>query len=174
MDTTENTLRAVLKALDDVIAPAIDPSDGVAREQLRLVTDYIRFVQLRLDHLGDRERFELRHHLGLGRQLQALAAPASESVRHALDEAIATGAGLLAGTHSMADLRAANAALAGAARRLVREAAGYPAGPRRAIEMTVLDASDARIDFERSWYLPLGFDPAPAEARPLADHFAEG
>ena len=41
MDHTANTLRAISKALTDVIAPAVDPKDPLANEQLRLVIDYV-------------------------------------------------------------------------------------------------------------------------------------
>ena len=48
-DVTDNGLRAAVKALTDVVAPSIDPSDPLAKEQLRLVVDYLQFVRSRLD-----------------------------------------------------------------------------------------------------------------------------
>ena len=168
MDNTENTLRAVLKALTDVVGPAIEPSDVLAREQLRLVTDYVKFVQQRLDYLEARERFELRHGLALARAVAAIDAPWSQPVRASLADAVAAGEPLVADAAApVAALRAATAALGGAARRAVRESQGFPAGIRRAVELAVLDASEPRIRFERAWYLPLGFDPAASEVASL-------
>ena len=39
-DVTDNGLRAAVKALTDVVAPSIDPTDPLAKEQLRLVVDF--------------------------------------------------------------------------------------------------------------------------------------
>jgi hypothetical protein len=168
MDNTENTLRAVLKALTDVVGPAIEPSDVLAREQLRLVIDYVKFVQQRLDSLEARERFELRHGLVLARAVAAVDAPWSQPVRASLADAIAAGEPLVADAAvPVATLRTVTAALGGAARRAVRESQGFQPGPRRSVELAVLDASEPRIHFERAWYLPLGFDPAPGEVAPL-------
>lgn len=161
-DHTENTLRAAIKALTDVVAPAIRADDALAQEQLRLVTDYIRFIQQRLDHLAERHRFECTQYLALAQTVLPLAASASTGVRDGLAAAIA-GAEALPGAARLADHREATAALTGAIRRLVREAAGYKAEARAAIERAVLDGSAALIDFERAWYLPMGFDPAPRE-----------
>jgi len=168
MDNTENTLRAVVKALNDVVGPAIDPSDGLAREQLRLVTDYVKFAQQRLDYLEARERFELRHGLALAHAVESISGLWSGLVRDALREAIATGEPLVAdASASAAALRQATAALGGAVRRAVREAQGFDPVLRRSVEIAVLEATEPRIRFERSWYVPLGFDPAPGEVEPL-------
>ena len=64
-------------------------------------------------------------------------------------------------------LKTAAAALAASVRELIREAATFDADLRRKIEQFVLDMSDERIAFDRSWYLPLGFDPAPGEVSPM-------
>jgi len=172
MDVTENGLRAAVKALTDIIGPALPADDPLAREQLRLVVDYLEFTRARLDRLYDRDRFELEHHARMARKLSALlepAAPASARVRAALAGAIASGDAALqrSGTGTSA-LKEAGAALAEAVRELVREAAAYDSGLRRRIEAAVVAASAERITFDRAWYLPLGFDPAPLEVPTLA------
>lgn len=173
-DVTETGLRAVVKALTTVVAPALDPSDPLAKEQLKLAVDYIEFVRARLEHLYDRDRFELTHSLALARAVLPLgAASPSTSTSALLDGALREGAAELArvGANPVA-LKSAAAALGAAVRELVREAAGFDAAQRRAIEAAVLRASDARIAFERAWYLPLGFDPAPHEVGALAEVLA--
>lgn len=174
MDHTENTLRAVIKALGDTVAHAVDPADALAREQLRLVIDYIGFLQQRLDFLFVRERYELRQNLDLAHRLRGIDAELTTALQKALQQAIAAGSNSLNKIEAtMPQLRQANAALAGAARRIVREAAQLPEPIRRAIEFAVVDASGPRIAFERAWYLPLGFDPAPGEVEALATYFDE-
>ena len=171
-DVTENGLRAAVKALTDVVAPSIDPKDPLAREQLRLVVDYLEFVRARLDHLYARDRFELDHHLALAEALQGLAAPGSAQAARLLNASIEAGSRALSvvGTDT-ATLKAASAALAAAIRELIRASPGFDERVRTAIERRVLEASDAVVRFERAWYLPMGFDPRPGEVPALASLF---
>ena len=168
-DHTENTLRTLSKALTDVIAPAVTKADPLANEQLRLVVDYVEFVRSRLDHFYGRERFDLRHHLGLATALAQMKAPCSASTAAALNEAIAAGRAAYdtVGVPTP-ELRGAAARLAAAVSTLVREAGSMDKAVREKIERQVLAATDERIVFERAWYLPFGFDPAPGEVPPLA------
>jgi hypothetical protein len=174
-DVTENGLRAAVKALVDVVAPSVATTDPLANEQLRLVIEYLQFVRVRLDHLYERDRFELGHALAMARALNALAAPLSADTSALLARTLAAGADIEArvGASPVA-LKAAAAGLAAAAREIVREAAGFDDGIRRKVERCVLDGSDRRIAFERAWYLPLGFDPAPGEVAPLTEELARG
>lgn len=174
MDVTENGLRAAVKALTDVVAPAIDRSDPLAAEQLRLVVDYLQFVRSRLDMLYDRDRFELQHNLSMARSLKVLGAPLSKDTASQLETAIIEGAGVQASVGaSMPALKTASAALAAAVRELIREAGAFEPTVRGKIENCVLEASEERITFERAWYLPLGFEPAPQELAPLAQILAD-
>ena len=174
-DHTENTLRAVSKALTDVVAPAVDPKDPLANEQLRLVIDYVNFMRQRLDRLGDRERFELTQHVQMAAALTGLTGLASASVRNNLDTSLAEGrAALTLPGAPISRLRPASASLAGAIRQLIREAATFQADARRRIERCVVEASASQIMFERSWYLPLGFEPAAGEVPPLSDILSSG
>lgn len=172
-DVTENGLRAAVKALTDVVAPALSASDPLAHEQLKLVVDYLQFVRSRLDFLYQRDRFELDHHLSMARAVEPIDAPWPASEARALAAAIQTGAAALMNPASAASaLKAASAALAAAVRTRVRAAASFDTAARGSIERAVLDASEQRIAFERAWYLPLGLDPVPGEVAPLASFFA--
>ena len=100
MDQTDTGLAAVLKALND-IAPALDPADYLAQEQLRLSVDYIAFLRRRLDLLHGRERFDLSHQVALAEILLAhLPAEATGAIARELgparaaleDPAVLTGA----------------------------------------------------------------------------------
>lgn len=174
MDVTENGLRAAVKALTDVVAPAIDRKDPLAIEQLRLVVDYLQFVRSRLDLLYDRDRFELQHNLSMSRMLKALDAPLSKETSSQLDAAISAGIEVRDSVGaSTPALKSASAALAAAVRDLIREAGAFEPAVRARIERGVLEASEERIAFERAWYLPLGFEPAPQELAPLAQILAD-
>ena len=172
-DVTDNGLRAAVKALTDVVAPSIDPTDPLAKEQLRLVVDYLQFVRSRLDFLHDRARFEMNHHLATARALQALGAPFSAENRDLLDATVSAGLQTQASVEaSTVSVKEVSASLAAIARELVREAASFAPELRGPIERCVLLAADEIIRFERSWYLPLGFDPAPGDVVPLASLLA--
>jgi hypothetical protein len=168
MDHTAVGLAAAIRALRDVVAPAVDPAEAQAHDQLRLTIDYLRFLQQRVDRLHDRERFELRHHLDLARTLRQLVDPCCSPAAGALEHAIAAGTRALGlPGASMQALRDATAALAAAASGVVRDAGRLDAASAREMERCVLHHSRKRIEFERSWYLPLGLDPDPQHVQPL-------
>ena len=168
-DVTENGLRAAVKALTEIVAPAINRSDPLAAEQLRLVVDYLEFVRQRLDFLHDRDRFELDHEIGMARALHGMSLPCSSATARLLEDAISGAADAQVRVDlSGPALKAAAAALAAGTRELIREAAQFDEPLRRKVERCVLDATQDRITFDRAWYLPLGFDPAPGEVPPLA------
>ncbi|MGO4836287.1 hypothetical protein AB4144_28995, partial [Rhizobiaceae sp. 2RAB30] len=75
MDQTDVGLKSVVKALTDTIAGAIDPTDHLAREQLRLAASYIDFVRQRLDFIHARERYDLKHYASLARRLLTIDLP---------------------------------------------------------------------------------------------------
>jgi len=185
MDQTAVGLRAAIRALADVVASAVDPQQAQASEQLRLSIDGLEFVLARLDHLHDRERFELRHQRTMAMALQqalaqaavgatmaAEAAAEASPLAAALQRAIERGdAAWHDAAASMASLRSATAALAAAVAAIVRAAPDWDGTVRRGIERCVVQASREHVAFERSWYLPLGFDPDAADVLPLAHWF---
>jgi hypothetical protein len=116
----------------------------------------------RLDHVYDRHRFELRHHLALGAEVQAdverCAAPASGELAAAVE------AGRIAydtpGTGSDAT-QTASARIAAAVSRAVRTADGDDAEARHGLERKVVASSRPFFDAQRAWFLPGGFEPEP-------------
>lgn len=168
MDHTDVGLGSVIRALADVVAPAVDPDDSRAREQLRLSIDYIEFVLERLDFRHDRALFELRHHLGMAGALREIIGSLALHECAALEAAIEQGEQALTEQAAPARrMKDVTAALAAAIAVIVRAAPAFDAAVRRRIEQGVVRASAERIAFERSWYLPLGFDPDPGDVRPL-------
>lgn len=168
MDHTDVALRSVVRALADVVAPAIDPDNSRAKEQLRLSIDYIEFVLGRLDFMYRRELLELHHYLGMARAVHGIVGPPGLCRDAALEAAIERGGQTLAEHGApVRRMKDATAALAAAIAAVVRAAPGLEAAVRSSIEQTVVRMGRERIEFERSWYLPLGFDPDPGDVRPL-------
>jgi len=172
VDDTKVGLRAAVRALADVVSPAVDPLNAQAKEQLQLTIDYIEFALERLDHFHDRALFDLRHHLEMAKAVQedlaSLGAPSGETLAAAIQAGMDA---LPTRSDSLQTLREATAALAAAISTLVRDAPALEDAVRRKIEESVLKASEVRIDFERSWYLPLGLDHDPGHVRNMAEYF---
>ena len=58
-DTTTNSLRGLVKTLNDVVVPAIPADDPLALQELRMVVRYLAFCRERVEHLYARARYEL-------------------------------------------------------------------------------------------------------------------
>ncbi len=168
-DLTENTLRGAAKALTDVVRPALDPADPLAAEQLKLVVDYLSFVRSRLDHLAERDRLELRHALRIAERVARLEDPAFRDAALQLADLHRTGTELLnAPKATPRQLRAASEAVRRELTTVIRASDTATGEGRRALFRIVLDVTGDTLRFERSWYLPYGFDPEPDSALPLA------
>lgn len=160
-DHSRNGVRGLIGALE-LVGSAVDPTDPIASEQLQSAVRYLRFLGERLDHLYDRERFELRHHLDMGDRL--LAASLDDHDTGDLSAFVILGHDLLERVGAnVPEMRACTAALAAAITALVRAVAGAAAPMRTTVERIVLEATEERIMFERAWYLPLGFDHSAAD-----------
>jgi hypothetical protein len=169
MDQTDVGLQSVVKALTDTIAGAIDPADHLAKEQLRLAAGYIEFVRQRLHYIHGRERYDLKHYIALAGKLLSFALPGAEAARFlrtTLSEAepLANDPAALTG-----NIRAAAMELAHAVAGVVQEAHRSSWATARDIDRAVLVASEERLDLERLWYEPIGFEPTPHKGR-LADY----
>jgi hypothetical protein len=169
MDQTDVGLQSVVKALTDTIAGAIDPADHLAKEQLRLAAGYIEFVRQRLYYIHGRERYDLKHYIALGRKLLNFALPDADAVRALRTilsevEPLASDPAALTG-----NVRAAAMELAHVVAGVVQEAHRSSWATANEIDRAVLAASEERLDMERLWYEPIGFEPTPPNGR-LADY----
>ena len=168
MDVTENGLRSAVKSLTDIVSPAVNPKDPLANEQLKLVIDYLEFVRSRIDYLCFRETFELRANLKIAEAFHHCGAPISDQNRTILEASVSNAHKVLDAHELRGDvIRTVASEVAAIIREIVRESSGFDVTFRHKVEQIVLDMSAERINFERSWYLPLGFDPSPKEVPSL-------
>ena len=104
-------IQTVIKALKDVILPAVDPGNKLALEQGHLAIGHLTIVLHSLPLMYHYDRDELSRFLTLGATLQqqATGLPGGERVRGALADAMAAGADILEKTKAAPhDLEAAN------------------------------------------------------------------
>lgn len=169
-DSADNALRACIKALTETIAPALDPKDPLAGEQLRLVLGFLSFFRQRMPLMHAREAFELQHALGLAQRLCDDARHLSPELAAALEQAIKQGLAVQQHPEPGLDaLRNAAARLAAATSTLVRLCASATDAERATrVQRTVLDASRAWLDLRRAWFAPQGFEIHPDQV-PVLD-----
>ncbi|MBT2301942.1 hypothetical protein J7E70_15880 [Variovorax paradoxus] len=169
MDTSANGMRAAIKALKETVAPAVDPANPLANEQLRLACSYLALVADRLSWREQRLRRELDQACALAGSVQAHAAGSPPEVLDALGRGVAAAHDLQTRSSAAeADVVAATQGLQAAVSALVRCARSLPASQGPAIERAVLEASRAWLDTRRAWFRPLGFD-KEAEALPTLE-----
>ena len=160
----DNDFRAAAKSLLDVVAPAIDPANPLARQQLKLVVDWLDFYRSRLPY--NRERLELDVQLQTARAIEA-AAPmnSTDALRAAIGAAVPVHSHL--GPRPV-QVRDVTAGLEDAISALVRESTNFDATTQAAIERIVVRDARRLLDAQRAWFLPQGIEPDP-DALPSLD-----
>lgn len=155
-------LQVALRALNDVVAPALGEAEKHVVEQVHLAIATISFVKLRLPDARRFARMELADYLRLAEGVAALAGSGDT-----LSGMIAQGTALLdSATADTADIEAATRTLRSGVTLLASDCAN--AALRREIDRLVLDRSGALLAQNRQWASPYGFEikpedlPAPA------------
>lgn len=154
-------LQVALRALNDVVAPALGGAEKHVVEQLHLAVATIGFVKARLPEARRYYRMELTHFVDLaGRAAQAAGAGGS------LDAVIREGEAALASAEAdSADYVEVTRRLRDEVTALVSRAEGEA---RARLDRLVLDTSGELLPQYRQWALPFGLElkpetlPAPA------------
>ena len=174
-DHTAMGLRTAIKSLKDVIAPAVDPANPLAGEQLRMVCAYLTLVVQQLPYRSERIRFELGSASQLAEALAPLAARCSAEAAQALDVALARARQLIGVIDAPEiDIEEATARLNAALSALVRTGAAADDETRRRIERAVVSNSKAWLDVHRAWFAPLGFESKSEQLPSIAEALAAG
>jgi hypothetical protein len=168
-DHTHNALGSMSYALRYVVAPAVDPADPIATEQLQSAVRYLEFLLERLDLLPAFHRADLAQQADLAVALLPASAQLDAALADAITESVRIAQGLLdTPAASIALLRDESATLAELVTEVVRQSESAANDQTRTeVGRTVVAASRRRTLLERAWYLPLGFDQSPDEVPPL-------
>jgi len=169
-------LQSVIKALSDVVLPAIDPNNKLAMEQGKLS---IGLLSLLAQQLPMQFRFdcdELARLIATSAELsaQAQGGAGTQAALAALNEAaLVAGRTLDAARSSPADIEAAVRSMRTATGALITEVhRDGDAGCRPAIQQTVLAMSKEQLLRDRSMMLMQGWEPDPKAIPPLAELLA--
>lgn len=164
MDYTATSAQAAARALDEVILPALVAGHNApAIEQAHLVRDFLAFVADRVDLLGARKEFQHRHALDLAEAVEASDAASLPSAAHdRLRRSIANAAAMRRAP-AASDARTASVEeLDGAVGDVLREAAESGDVDRSTrLRRLVIERMRMRIEADRAWLAPMGFDPDP-------------
>jgi hypothetical protein len=145
-------LAVAIKALTEVVAPAIDPADRLAIEQLHLSIATIGLVRNGLALQHRRARRELANAIDLAEAVATAGAPAPASLNEAhgaLEDA----------TRDEAALDAVRRELLEQIEASVASTAGMPA--EQNVARAVVAGSRAQFDLARAWCQPAGFEVKP-------------
>jgi hypothetical protein len=157
-------LQVVIKALGETIAPAVNPANQVAVEQLHLSLGTLKMLRAQLPMT---RRF-LRALLG---DAIALAERLGESVDAAGRESLQ--AGVAAARAILADPAVENEEIESARSELtdrtVKLLSAADDATRSRLDPVVLEMSKHAIERSRAWFAGSGFEPVSAEIRPISE-----
>lgn len=161
-DHSENAFHAAIKALNEVVAPAVDRANPLAMEQLRLVTSFLEFHVGAAPQARRLQWLELHHQVQMGRNVADVLAGEHPDVAASLRAAVNEGASVLEQTgapaaHWQEAASRVAAAMSAALTGLSRD--GSPVARR--VEGLVVEESRHMLDLKRVWFKPYGFEARP-------------
>lgn len=171
----EIQLKVVLKALTDVILPAIDPANKLANEQTRLAIGTLQMVAKRLPIAYRYDRDELERYVALSKEVMAEIGPLLESAD------LAALQGLTSQAADVLDrARAEPVELEETALKLRNCVSTLMEAPAIAANKTakarmgrlILNASKTELERERALVVDMGFDTDAASLTPIEQQLA--
>ena len=156
-------IQSVLKAMNDVVLPALDPKNPLAQEQARLCMGMLSVMAAQLPLQFRFDCDELTRLLGLSNRLQQL-----DEVGRLAPQAIAS---LRQDTERAADVlaraRAEPSEVLAAVRALRAACEKGEASETQGLERAVLSASKEQLLRDRSWVLGQGWEADPKAIAPI-------
>ena len=160
-DHSLNALQSACRAMEEVVMPAIDAAHPLAREQAGLVLKFLQLFGQRIEDLHAKNRFDLNCALQIAQGLHAhlgVSAAIAADLKKALDRAQQLLGDPAAHT---AELKSAATELDLVVTALLRTLSELdPEGFAQA-QQVVLNHSLNRIQLQRAWFLPQGWEPSP-------------
>lgn len=147
-DYTTHTIETVARSVNSVITKSVDPSDPFARDQIRLVSEHLRFMRERGTLAELRARHELRIYVGMAQEVDAVVS--LDAIADSICRGIAVMQDPFAGLHAID--RAT-----GSLRELLSSAVRRGIEPEAA--RVIMAHSADLIALQRWFFGPMGWDP---------------
>lgn len=158
----DTQLQAVLRALTDVVGPALAGSEKHVVEQLHLAVATLSFVKTRLPDARAFHRMELRAYIALCERAAGIAHEALPDLADALVALARQGEAVLADPEAdLAAYETADRALRDSLTVLSNRAVGTPC--QAELERLILEEGDAILRQCRQWCTPFGFELKPED-----------
>lgn len=164
-------IQSIIKALTDVVLPAIDPDNKLAQEQSRLIVGSLNLMLKQMPLQFHFDCDELARLTGFAEELQRLASGGAQTTA-ALDDLRETAAGaarlLEHAKVSPEEIEQAVGSLRAASGALISSV--YRDGEHNAqerVEKATLAMSKEQLLRERSWVLSQGWEPDPKAVPPI-------
>ncbi len=164
-------IKSVLKAMTDVVLPALDPTNQLAQEQVRLCMGLLDLLSRQMPLQFRFDCDELRRLRAMGEDLLPLADPQVVGARtlQTLGDAVRTSGDVLARAQadpaevveSVRRLRAATGAV------VQQACAGGMHSDTRRLELVVLESSREQLLRDRTWLLSQGWESDPKAFAPI-------
>ena len=158
-------IQTVIKALLDVVLPAVDPNNKLAQEQARLAIGMLHLVAQRQSLIYRYDRDELSRLLSLADTLQeqARALPGAGNALHALAGSAEAGSDVLDRARAEpSELETANFDLREKVGALITEIyANNDLGQLKQISATVMSNANEQLLRERVWLIGQGWEADP-------------
>lgn len=171
-------VQTVIKAMTDVVLPAVDPDNKLAQEQARLVIGMLHLVAQRQPLMYRYDRDELSRFLALADTLQAEAKslPGAAEALHALTTATDVGADVLDRAQAEpSELEMANFELREKIGALITAIyAGTETGKLKHISAIVTAHAKEQLLRERSWLIAQGWEADPKAIPAIETLIGEG
>jgi hypothetical protein len=153
----EHRLDSMIRAMSEIVIPALGPDSGLAKEQAGLVLGHLHVLRQQIDQAPRFDRVENDHLKALGASLVAIAEGGSET-RHAIGQLVeALGAG-------PGDDNATGLAI----EALIRAAAvDGSTSFRKGLAPLVLDHGRKSSDRNRVWFAGMRFEGGESELSSL-------
>lgn len=151
----DERLASIARSLEKVILPHLPPEASLAQEQVQLAIGHMQILRAQIDQAPDYEREELADYSALARALAGAISGGSKTKAAlvAIDTALAS-----TGT-SASDIREQRRAINEAVESLVRAvSADGGDGARATLGTLILDHEKTRVQKDREWCAPFGFD----------------
>ncbi len=156
--STDERIASIIRSLTEVILPHLPADASLAQEQVQLAIGHLQILRLQIDGIQDFEAEELADTRVLASELADAidGGPRTAAARSRLDAVLEDDA---------SGVRAALSAINKAIEDLVQavSADGSEAAKTR-LPQLILGHEARRVDKDRRWFLPYGFDTMEAAA----------
>ena len=162
MQSFDTQLQVALRALREVVAPALKEDEKQAVEQLHLALTTLDFMRQRLPYARRYFRLELETYIALGLEVLEIVRSDQAGLGDALVAAATAGTAELARPEAeVEDYVIISRRLRETISSAVTAASDKPY--ERNLDRLIIQRQEALMLRERSWCLPLGFEIKPEE-----------